>query len=667
MTKSIHLLLPLLLVLLLAPVGAPAVHAATAPAKVKRPPAPPPASTSSQDDDFLAAREAFRVGDRAKLASLAPRLKGYLLEPYVQYWQLRLRLDDATAEEVQAVLAATRDSAISDRLRADWLKLLGRRQEWGAFQTEYLKLVNGDNETACYALQAGLAKSAEEWTAEARRLWFTGRDMPEACNRVFDTLSAQGNLSEEDVWARIRLALESGNTGVARAVAGYLPAGHGLNNAPLPSIATNPQAWLDRGGFDLKTRGGREATMFAAHRLARTSPQLAAERWEKLGPRFSDEERGYVWAVIAYLGAMRHDPSALVWFGRAGPLTDLHAGWKVRAALRAQNWKEVLAAIGAMSPKEQQDPAWRYWKARALKQAGRPQEAQALLEPLSREFGFYGQLATEELGARVGTPPTAYRATDEEVQAMARIPALQRTLVFYGLNLKLEGIREWIWGTRDFDDRQLLAAAEFGRRNELWDRAINTAERTRELHDFSLRYLAPYREQMRDFVAREQLDEAWVLGLIRQESRFIADARSSAGARGLMQLMPATAAWAAKKAGVPNWSPARVADVDVNLNLGTWYLRHVYDTLDSHPVLASAAYNAGPGRARVWRPDIPLEGAIYAETIPFSETRDYVKKVMSNATYYANVFTQQLQSLRQRLGVVNPRNRGNEKSLVDEP
>ena len=517
--------------------------------------APPPAATSSQDDDFLAAREAFRVGDRAKLALLAARLKGYVLEPYVQYWQLRLRLDDASAEEVQSVLAATRDSAISDRLRADWLKVLGRRQDWNAFATEYVKLVNNEPDIACYALQAGLAKSAEDWTAEARRIWFTGRDLPDACNRVFDTLSAQGNLSEEDVWARIRLALEAGNTGVARAAAAYLPAGNGLASAPLPSIAVNPQAYLDRGNFDMKTRGGREAAMFAAHRLARTSPQLAADRWEKLAPRFSEAERAYVWGVIAYLGAMRHDPSALAWYGRAGPLNDVQAEWKVRAALRAQNWKEVLAAVEAMSPKNQQDPAWRYWKARALKAAGRAPEAQALFEPLAREFGFYGQLATEELGARVGTPPTGYRPGPEDVQAMARIPALQRTLVLYRLNLRLEGIREWIWGTRDFDDRQLLAAAEFGRQRELWDRAINTADRTREVHDFSLRYLAPYREQMRDFVAREQLDEAWVLGLIRQESRFIADAKSSAGARGLMQLMPATAAWAAKKVGRDELEP----------------------------------------------------------------------------------------------------------------
>jgi soluble lytic murein transglycosylase len=163
------------------------------------------------------------------------------------------------------------------------------------------------------------------------------------------------------------------------------------------------------------------------------------------------------------------------------------------------------------------------------------------------------------------------------------------------------------------------------------------------------------------------LDEAWVYGLIRQESRFIADIKSRVGASGLMQLMPATAKWVASKLGLKDWRWSQVTDVDTNVNLGTYYLRHVYDTLDSQPVLASAAYNAGPGRARVWRPDTAIEGAAYAETIPFNETRDYVKRVMSNSTYYAHVFGQQVYSLKQRLGTIGPRSRSQETALGDTP
>ena len=216
---------------------------------------------------------------------------------------------------------------------------------------------------------------------------------------------------------------------------------------------------------------------------------------------------------------------------------------------------------------------------------------------------------------------------------MGRHLGLRRALELYRLGLRTEATQEWLWAIRRFDDRQLLAAAEVARRHEIYDRAINTADRTVGLHDFNLRYLAPYRDVLKARASQLDLDEAWVYGLIRQESRFIQDARSHAGASRLMQLMPGTARWVAQKLGLKNWRWSKVTDVDTNIGLGTYYLRHVLDTLDGHPVLASAAYNAGPNRARAWRPEAAMEGAIYAETIPFGETRDYVKRVMANTTY----------------------------------
>ncbi len=618
------------------------------------------------EEDFLAARDAFRVGDLVKLERYAKSLNDYVLEPYVAYWRLRLRLDEATPEEVQALLERVKDGPVSNSLRTDWLKTLAAKQQWDLFDAEYPRLVGEDIDLLCYSLQSRLRAGGTEALSYARALWFNGREQPESCNTLFDTLAAQQLLTADDIWARIRLALEAGNTGVARRVAEYLSAKEQPDGAALARIAINPQAYLDRKKFQLKSRAGRETAMFAVHRLARTSPPLAAQQWTKLGERFADAERGYVWGLIAFLGAQRLDPGALAWYAKAGELNDQQLAWKARAALRAQSWPDVLAAIEAMSPNESQEPAWRYWKARALKRGGHASEAQFLLTPLATEFNFYGQLAAEELGIRSRIPAARYKATRDEVQAIAKTPGLQRALAFYRLNLRYEGNREWIWAIRDFDDQQLLAAAEFARQSEIYDRAINTAERTRELHDFSMRYLAPYRDSMKGYVSQLQLDEAWVYGLIRQESRFILDAKSSAGAAGLMQLMPATARWVARKIGLKDFRSSRVNNVDVNLNLGTWYLRHVLDALDNQPVLASAAYNAGPSRARVWRADTPMESAIYVESIPFNETRDYVKKVMSNAAYYSQQFGQSLQSFKERIGVISPRQRAAEP-LLDEP
>jgi soluble lytic murein transglycosylase len=357
---------------------------------------------------------------------------------------------------------------------------------------------------------------------------------------------------------------------------------------------------------------------------------------------------------------MRHLPEAVAWFERAGhtPLSEDQLAWKTRAALRAGDWARVRQAVEQMPPQMAADPAWTYWHARALLAQGSREQAAALFQKIAGQPNFYGNLADEELGRRISVPPRAAPPSHEELALAAARPGLRRALALIRLDMRIEGVREWVWTLRGLDDRQLLAAAEVARRSEVWDRAINTADRTSVQHDFSLRYLAPYRERVEPKARELELDHGWVYGLMRQESRFIMNARSSVGAQGLMQVMPATASWVAKKIGMSNYHPGKVTEMDTNVTLGTNYLKMVLDSLDSHPVLASAAYNAGPGRAKRWRADRPLEGAIYAETIPFSETRDYVKKVMSNAVYYAALFEERPQSLKSRLGVVQPAKSG---------
>ena len=619
------------------------------------------------DDEFLAAREAFRGGNYARLEKHAARLKGHLLEPYVNYWQLTMRLEQASPEDARAFLAANRDSPLSERLRNEWLKALGRREQWDLFDAELPLLAGDDIEITCYALQSRARVNSQETLSEARPLWFVARDLPESCTPLFNALAQAGMLSNDALWMRVRLALEVGQVSLARRISEWLPSGQAPEPAVLESVASNPAGYLEKQNFHLKSRAGRETVLFAVHRLARTAPQQAARHLAKLEPQLTPEERAYVWGMVGYLGAMRHDRDALAWFARADDLSDLQLAWKARAALRARNWQEVLAAINTMTGRESSDPSWRYWKARAFKALGRDEEAGELFKPLGAEFNFYGQLALEELGGKVAVPATLYKPSAEDLRAMGRHTGLRRSLALYRLNLRADANREWLWAIRDFDDKQLLAAAEIARRNEIYDRAINTADRTVGLHDFSLRYVAPYRDVLKVHTEQLALDEAWVYGLIRQESRFLAEAKSRAGASGLMQLMPGTARWVAKKLGLKDWRWTQVTEVDVNVSLGTYYLKHVLDTLDGYPVLASAAYNAGPGRARAWRPDSVLEGAIYAETIPFNETRDYVKKVMANASYYSHTLSQQAQTLKQRLGMVTPRQRDKEPGLGDTP
>jgi soluble lytic murein transglycosylase len=335
-------------------------------------------------------------------------------------------------------------------------------------------------------------------------------------------------------------------------------------------------------------------------------------------------------------------------------VNDAQREWWTRAALRAGDWQTVLRVIGSMGPDLQAQPVWRYWRARALQASGQRLAANALFLVLSREHHYYGQLSQEELGPVVEAPSSNKTGSDE-VAAISSDPGIARALALQELGLRIDANLEWDWSVRKFSDQQLLAAAELARRVQWYDRAINTAERTRELHDFELRFLAPYRELARQAASENQIDEAWVFGLMRQESRFVNVARSNVGASGLMQIMPATARWIASRLGIKKFKTQEMQDPAKNIQFGAYYLKHVLSTLDDSPVLATAAYNAGPGRAQRWRDTRPMEAAVYIESISFAETREYVKKVMSNAMYYAARFGQPSVLLKDRLGTIPPR------------
>ena len=271
-------------------------------------------------------------------------------------------------------------------------------------------------------------------------------------------------------------------------------------------------------------------------------------------------------------------------------------------------------------------------------------------------MSFYGLLASEEVGIQAIPKSEPVLPTPSELADLDSLPSVQRMLKFYQLELRPEALREWIWTIRGFDDRQRLIAAQYALSRGLFDRAINTADTTVVRHDFALRYMAPYKDALLEAAQQTGLDEALVFGLVRQESRFRADAVSSAGAVGLMQLMPPTAKWVAKQLGKTDYRPSQIGDVATNAKFGAYYFKYWLDRFDNLSLLAIAGYNAGPGRAQAWRGARPIEGAIYAETIPFNETRDYVKKVLANAVVFPAI-REARTSLKERLAMIPPSRR----------
>jgi soluble lytic murein transglycosylase len=639
------------------------------------------------DEPVLDAYQAWKAGNKARLAQLLPQVQGHPLEPWVAYWELRSRLDTASAQEVQDFFTKYAGTYQEDRLRNDWLLLLGQRRDWAAFASEYPKFrMNDDREVRCYALFVssllGGPYSPQAVAEEVKRLWLLQRDADDGCalaaSRLIADPQSPARLKADDAWHRARLALEAGRVRAAQQAV--------LIVAPeaMPQFVelnAGPSKFLTRGILAIR-KARREMISLALIKLASTDLEQAANQLEnKWGPQLSNEERDWLWGVIGKQAAQRLSADALEYYAKVGrdkDLTDDMLAWKVRAALRfprGVQWSVVLDGINAMGEEARSDPAWVYWKARALLARGgddRKAEATKLLQSIASVRGFYEQLALEELGQKVTVPARPAPLTAPEKEAARLNPGLNRALYAILIGIRPEGVREWNYTANlhrvgGMSEREALAAAQFACEKEVWDRCINTSERTRAEFDVDQRFPMPFRDAVVKRTQEIGLDPAYVYGLIRQESRFVTDARSGVGASGLMQVMPATARWTARKIGMANFSPEQLTDRDTNIAVGTGYLKLVLDDFGGSMALAAAAYNAGPMRPRAWRNGAVIEAAIWAENVPFSETRDYVKKVLANTTMYAAILTGQPQSLKARLGTVGPRESSAPQANVDLP
>jgi soluble lytic murein transglycosylase len=632
-----------------------------------------PAST----DPINEARDALRKRDAKRLLALRDSTvaERHPLAPWVDYWEIGNRISEARVDEIEAFYQRWSGSYVEDRLRNDWLLELGRRRDWPAFVRDQPRFrMNDDREVTCYfTLTEHLA--GKPVADVARALWFAQRDSDDGCTLMAATLFEAKEFGADDVWMKLRLSLDANRARVARTVAAWL-------DKPVPQdvaeLLDNPVRYLRRvQGTPSRTQA--ELALLAIVRAATNDPDATAglmeERWQAaLGP----ERAAWAWAVIGKQAALRLSNDAPMHYKRAFTLlrgtprtahwSDEMLAWAARSALRAgrngDRWALALRAIHAMSEAEQSDTTWVYWRARALSataangDAGDAQREQAreLFASIAGPLTFYGNLAADEIGFVPELPYLAAAPSDaDRTQARAN-RGLQRALQLINLGLRNEGVREWNFTLRGMSERELFAAAEWACEREVWDRCINTSDRTRIDIDLAQRYPMPYRDIV---IARSQeigLDPAYVYGLIRQESRFIFDARSSVGASGLMQLMPNTARWVARKLSL-DYKPDQIVDPTLNVKLGTGYLKLVLEDFGGSQAMAAAAYNAGPSRPRRWREGLHVEPAVWAENIPFNETRDYVKKVLSNSAVYASLLSGRALSLKAWLGgqAIGPR------------
>ncbi len=625
------------------------------------------ADTSVGDAVLLEMNQAFKQNHAKRLTELLPRARGHVLEPWAAYWELRARLDTASADEITGFLQRYQGTYQEDRLRNDWLLQLGQQRDWGRFVTEAPKYrMQDDREVRCYTLAMEHSLAHVDMSHEVKDLWYGQKNAADGC-----TLAAQLHLDAQqltpaDIWHKARLSLEAQQPKAVREVVAMVAP---QASEKLAIALSKPEYFLTKTVPD-SARTTQELAVLALSKLAESDPDRAAQllqaRWVN---QLDAGQRAWAWGAIGRQAARKLAPNALDFFTHASAtdMPDTHLVWRARAALRAGQWPRVLSAIAAMSPATAADPTWVYWRARGLLTVQDNPAAQAqarqLLESIAGVRGFYELLAQEELGLPITPPPQPEPLTDAEQAAAQTNPGLQRALAAIALGLRSEGVREWNYSVRlhtpgGMIDRELLAAANLACQHEVWDRCINTSERTKDLIDLTQRFPMPHQQAVLVRTRQIGLDPAYVYGLIRQESRFVTDARSGVGASGLMQVMPKTARWTAKKIGLTGFVPQQLNERDTNIAIGTGYLKLVLDDFAGSMPMAAAAYNAGPSRPRRWRGasgEPVLEAAIWAENVPFDETRDYVKKVLANTTIYAAMISGQTQSLKARLGQVGPR------------
>ena len=587
------------------------------------------------DGVFAQLRDAARKNDVNRADQLADQLGSYPLTSYVAYYRLKPRLFNSNGTpNTNAPDAAimqfintykTEHPALVDRMRNDYALVLGERRDWGNFRTMYAQFeLKDDMQLKCYEQMANLADGTNVIAATKALLSESKYANVRSCQQLLNQLSDSGKLSAENRNYFAALAAYNSNA------QGQALANGNAATARMASLVN--QANNDKGGL--------------ASNLPTDNSQTSALAQAYYGYSASRQARSD--AATYYRNAYQQYKQL--------DLPDDVLGWQARAGMRSGDWQLVATAIDRMTHDEQNTSVWQYWRGRAYAAQGDKTSAAAQYRQAASSIDFYGILSKEELGQKVSLPPAAAPSTKEEINVAARNQGFERARKFKALNMILEYNREWNFPLRGMNDRQLLASAEYAHKIGFLDRMINTSDRTQSEFNFKQRYPTPYLNIMNRRAADAGITPAWAYGIIRQESRFVTFAQSSANANGLMQIIPGTARLVARRIGLTNFTDNQIYDIDTNIQLGTAYLGQTRDQLGGSLPLASAGYNAGPGRPPQWRRTLSrsVDGAIYAETIPFSETRDYVKNVMSNMVYYHLMLDGSAPSLKNVMSTVSP-------------
>lgn len=617
-------------------------------------------ANTQQRSDFLKAEKSLRNGDLRLFLKLKQSLTGYPLYPYLEFKELKHNIKKADSNRVDAFLTTYADTPLARPTRKLWLMELASRKKWWPYSVFYQPGLGKKYD--CLHLKSQFEMGHKEKLMQGvKTIWLTGRSLPNQCDSVLKIWKDAGHLSNTLVWQRLELAVKARKMGLAKYLIKQLRtqseqviAKDWLSALKQPQLILSKSFLKENAPNHIK----QKIALKTFKRLIRKDPERADKEWKKVAKRFkfTDGQKYQVRRSLLIAKIKHRTPDTLSELKSFAPNpTDKYFLEKrLRYALTLSEWSTVLMWIKALPAEEQLSERWQYWKARGSAATGRPKTAEKIFQRLSTERSYHGFLSADLLGVDYQLKAIQLPANSKSQKRVESWSGVKRAYELLQLERYTQARREWRMVTQHATKKELTGLAKTAEKWKWHDRAIFTLARTGYWDDLQLRFPLRHRKQVSDKANKHQLKEAWVFAVIRQESAFSADAVSPVGARGLMQLMPKTAAFIAKKI---NHKPPKRRDLsnpNTNISLGTAYLGSVYSRLGEHQALATAAYNAGPHRVKSWLPENSMAADIWIESIPFTETRRYTERVLYYTTIYESRLGKTATRMSSRIPDIQP-------------
>ncbi len=615
------------------------------------------ANIDNQRKNFRYASEAINKGNLTEYYRLKPLLKDYSLYPYLQFAEInRMMNNSLPTAYVETFLKTYPKSALAERMRVNWLNTLAKQQQWALYQQFYTP--SNDVSLQCYAIWAEYkANPTPTILNKAAPLWIVPRSQPTACNTLFNAWQKSSGFSSAQAWQRSQLAMAEKQATLVTYLKRYLPPNQQALSDLWLSVHHNPALIKANNLGTNKDPFVQTIQVYGMKRLISQDPVQAETTWASIKDRYpftanQNAEIDYAFAINL---ATQHHLDAIKWLNAvpAAKADDAIYEWRVRYYLRQQQWPQVHKTIATMPESLRQLPLWRYWAGRSLMAQNQTGAAEAILKPLAKERNYHGMLASDLLKLPYTLNDIPYAPTPAVVASVNRDGSVIRARELLAIGRIIDARREWNAAINHFDEEQLQAAAKLASSMQWYDRAIITAGKAKNRDDLTVRFPTAYASDMKKSAQKNNISPAWAFSITRQESAFLTDAQSSAGALGLMQLLPSTAQQVAKQAGLVYSKDILIVPAK-NIALGTTYLRDMATKFNKNTLLASAAYNAGATRVYRWLPDAPMPTDIWVETIPFKETRNYVQNVFSFQVIYQDRLGMNMERLDHHVKMINP-------------